>query len=174
MQLNVPFSEIPDQGVEFDIQDSSWFPDDVVEQAGAVGAHIRLTRKNDTSIELRGRMHAAVALECDRCLERFIFEVDSSMQMVISTSAQNEHWRLQDLESSGGDLETLSQDRPVVDLAEILRQQLLLALPEKKLCMENCAGLCPHCGTNLNEKDCGCADGASNSPFAVLSALKKK
>ena len=145
-----------------------------MEQAGPVAAHVRLTRKSETSIELRGRMHASVALECDRCVERFVFEVDSPMQLIISISEKNEHWRLQDMEPSAGEIETLSQDTPVVNLGEILRQQLLLALPEKKLCRESCAGLCPHCGANLNEKDCGCSKRMSSSPFAVLKTLKKK
>jgi uncharacterized metal-binding protein YceD (DUF177 family) len=47
-------------------------------------------------------------------------------------------------------------DHNIMDISEALRQYTLMALPIKRLCMQDCSGLCPTCGTNLNEKKCNC------------------
>ncbi len=174
MQLKVPFSEIPEHGIECEINDSSWFPGDLVEQAGPVAVHIRLTKKAENRIELKGALKTSISLQCDRCLNHYTFPVDSPMLLVIEVSEKGEHWRLQNMEPAETELETISQKIPVVDLAELLEQQLVLALPEKKICSEECSGLCPRCGTNLNEENCSCSGQVRNSPFAVLETLKKK
>ena len=59
-----------------------------------------------------------------------------------------------------------------VDLDDLLRQQLYLSLPVKNLCAEECRGLCPGCGANLNQADCTCGAGEDRSPFAVLRQLQ--
>lgn len=174
MQFKVPFSEIPEQGVEYELKDSSWFPENIIERAAPVVAHIRLSRKNEDRIELKGILQTSVLLECDRCLKKYTFPVNSPMQLVVEVADSSDHWRLQNIEPTGAELETISQDKRVVDLAELLRQQLFLALPEKRLCMKECSGLCPQCGGDLNEKKCGCSKGSGNSPFAVLKTLNKK
>lgn len=174
MQLNVPFSEISEHGVEYEIMDSSWIPEYLVRQAGSAAVHIRLTKKNDNSIELRGKMQVSVTLECDRCLAQYAFQVDSPMLLVLEVAEQGEHRQLHDMETAEVELETISQDSPVVNIAELLRQQLLLALPEKLLCTEKCSGLCMQCGANLNDGNCDCSKLEDSSPFAILQTLKKK
>ena len=174
MQLNVPFSEISKHGVEYEIIDSSWIPEDIVGQAGSAVVSIRLTKKNDNRIELRGKLQVSVTLECDRCLKQYAFQVDSPMLLILEVAEKGEHWQLHDIETAEVELETVSQDSPVVHLAELFRQQLLLALPEKKLCREKCSGLCMQCGANLNDGNCGCTKRDDSSPFAVLEVLKKK
>ncbi|MDD3118681.1 MAG: DUF177 domain-containing protein [Victivallales bacterium] len=51
----------------------------------------------------------------------------------------------------------------VLDISEDIREDLLLAIPGNPLCDENCRGLCPDCGANLNEKECGCRGRSTNS-----------
>jgi uncharacterized protein len=174
MQLNVPFSEISEHGVGYEIMDSSWIPDDLVGHAGSGAVHIRLTKKNDNSIELRGKLQADVTLECDRCLKLYAFQVNSPMLLLLEVVENDKHRQLHNIETGEVELETVSLDSPVVDLAEILRQQLLLALPEKLLCRGKCLGLCKQCGANLNDEKCGCGKRVGSSPFAVLEVLKKK
>jgi len=174
MKLYVPFSEIPEHGVECEIKDSSWFPGELGEPAGPVSIHVRLVKKNENRVELKGELQASVSLECDRCLEKFICDVESPMRLVIEVAEKGEHWRMRDLEATGTELETVSQEKPIVDLAELFRQQLLLSLPGKRLCSDTCSGLCQRCGANLNHGNCGCEELAGSSPFAVLKALKKK
>lgn len=58
-----------------------------------------------------------------------------------------------------------------LDLAEQVRQAVLLMLPSKLLCKEDCAGLCPRCGADLNRGPCGCGGKQTDPRWAVLSAL---
>jgi uncharacterized protein len=84
-----------------------------------------------------------------------------------------ESWGVSELASSPVDLETEVLEEPIIDLDDVLRQQVYLALPVKKLCNQGCKGICPRCGVNLNETTCECANVATDSPFAALVQLKK-
>lgn len=61
----------------------------------------------------------------------------------------------------------------VLDLTEGLRQYILTSEPTKPLCKEDCAGLCPECGADLNETTCGCA-GQTDNRWSALAALKNE
>ena len=60
----------------------------------------------------------------------------------------------------------------VGDSVEVVREQILLAMPEQVFCWEDCKGLCPKCGTNLNLIDCKCADDEVDPRWAALKSLK--
>jgi len=174
MTLIIPFSEIPEYGVQYEITDSSWFPEHLRSAVGQVSAHIQLFKRSANKIELRGNLKAVISLECDRCLGEYQYNFASDLQFLIELADHARHWRLQDMEVSKGDLETILVEKPVVDMGDILRQQVLLGMPEKQLCSEDCLGLCTHCGINLNEQRCGCEDQPAGSLFSVLASLKKK
>jgi len=61
----------------------------------------------------------------------------------------------------------------VADLTDMVRQELLLALPMKPLCSEECKGLCPRCGVNLNIETCDCRVKGMDSRWEGLKDLKK-
>ena len=174
MTLIIPFSEIPEYGVQFEITDPSWFPEHLRGAVSQVSAHILLFKRSANKIELRGDLKAVISLECDRCLEEYQYTFVSDLQMIIEVADHERHWRLQDLEIGKGELDTILVEEPAVDMGDILRQQILLGMPGKQLCSEYCRGLCPHCGINLNEQRCGCEDKPAGSPFSVLASLKKK
>lgn len=124
----------------------------------------------DARVQLQGNINAEVSFDCTRCLLpvekllRFPFRavfVESSLD---ETTAE--------AEISAEDLdESLIYDGQV-DLAEVVREQLLLALPEQVFCREDCNGLCPKCGSDLNLKDCKCADDEFDPRWAALKELK--
>lgn len=60
-----------------------------------------------------------------------------------------------------------------IDLSEPLEEELLLVLPAKTLCREDCRGLCPKCGKNLNLGDCGCGKSQGDPRLAILKTLLK-
>ena len=62
----------------------------------------------------------------------------------------------------------------VIDLSEDVRQTVLLSVPLKLLCTENCKGLCPLCGRNLNSGTCTCTQGAVDTRWEQLIKLKKQ
>ena len=71
------------------------------------------------------------------------------------------------------DLETSYYADDQIDLNEMMREQFYLALPMKPLCREDCKGLCPQCGTNLNTGTCDCAPVWEDPRLAALKQLKR-
>ncbi len=109
---------------------------------------IRIDRVG-TTLTLVARTTGRLTMVCDRCAEDYEHELDESLTLVFSSDSdladQDEDWVFY--------LGEVDQD---VDISDPIRQTLLLALPLKRLCSESCAGLCPVCGTNLNESTCSC------------------
>jgi uncharacterized protein len=60
----------------------------------------------------------------------------------------------------------------LIDTAEVVREQILLAIPDQVFCREDCKGLCPKCGANLNLIDCKCSDDDIDPRWAALRNLK--
>ena len=83
-----------------------------------------------------------------------------------------EHSHLKEVDLSAGELNVIELLEPVLDLEDIARQQLYMSLPVRQICSEQCLGICPECGNNLNDSNCGCKRDKKNSPFSVLAALK--
>jgi uncharacterized protein len=140
---------------------------------GPLAAQYTLQRKGDDKVEMQGRLKACLSLNCDRCLASYDIEVDTELQVLFETASSDSR-RLQEVECTISDLDSIVLDEPVVDLDDVLRQQLYLALPVKSLCSEQCKGICSGCGVNLNLAECGCEFERETSPFAVLARLKKK
>ncbi len=103
---------------------------------------------------------------CDRCLEEFDRVVQSGYKKVYYT---------RDIEAADltkDDLEVLTPDTNIIDITNDVRDALMLAVPLKLLCREDCAGLCPRCGRNLNSGPCGCAPTPPDSRWEPLARLR--
>jgi len=103
---------------------------------------------------------------CDRCLEEFECDVSSGFDIVYVAESRAEV-------GEDEDMRVLSPDTNYIDLDEDVRQYAILALPQKTLCAEDCAGLCPICGTNLNRAKCDCRNEAVDSPLSGLQKFIK-
>ena len=95
-----------------------------------------------------GRLQARVRGECRRCLADVVTPVDAAVQVVFSPDP--------DAADDPG-VYPLVEPVTVVDLAPAVREELLLAVPAFVLCRDDCAGLCPRCGADLNAGACRCA-----------------
>ena len=119
-----------------------------------IRAELRV-EKNGEQVSIRGRLVAAAELECVRCLKRFelplqpVFEIYAER----SGSARRPHEE-DELERDGY---MLFHDGRRLDLGEAAREVLLLEIPVAPHCREDCRGLCPRCGADLNQGPCGCA-----------------
>ncbi|MDD2466915.1 MAG: DUF177 domain-containing protein [Desulfobulbus sp.] len=169
----VRFNEISPYGSEFELHDIG----DIAEQQdfvvnGAIRAGCALERKGEYKVVMRGRVEVELLVPCDRCLRLFPFQVNAVFQQLFTVESEDA-WRIKEVDSSPVDLETEILDEPVIDLDDVLRQQVYLAIPVKKLCLEACEGLCLQCGVNLNETACECGKENKESPFSVLAQLKK-
>jgi len=171
-RVKVAFTDISRDGNQYAIHDNSWFPAKEFPRTLPVEAELNLKRKGNNRVEVRGFLRTGFKLECDRCLVDYDFAVDVAFHLILEVPAE-EHWSVKDLECSDQDLDTVLLLDPVVDFGDILRQQLYLSLPDKWLCSQECKGLCPSCGIDLNRMACSCVQEIAASPFAVLASLKK-
>ena len=105
--------------------------------------------------EIRVKGHLAVIMEadCDRCLEAARFTLDSDFELYYRpvSSGYQEETALDE-----GEAEMGFYDGDGLELNDVLREYVLLALPMQRLCREDCKGICPECGQNRNLKECGC------------------
>jgi uncharacterized protein len=171
--MQVRFDEISPHGGVYEMRGSEGLDsqDDFVVK-GSVYAHCVMHRKGDAQVALTGRVTADLLLVCDRCLGSFDFTVNNEFQLLFEVESA-ESRRIKALDARIDDLDSEVLDEPVIDLDDVVRQQVYLALPMKNLCSETCRGVCARCGTNLNLAACGCAEEGKGSPFAVLARLKK-
>ncbi|WP_310600577.1 DUF177 domain-containing protein [Desulfobulbus sp.] len=168
----IRFAEISPHGSHYDVRTIEGLDDLPGLVVDLLEVRCSLIRKDDTKVELQGRLKSALTLECDRCLSPYQRQVDVALQMLFEVET-DASWQVKDLEYRIPDLDTTVLDEPVIDLDDAIRQQLYLALPMKSLCSEQCKGICANCGANRNLVSCGCADRCESSPFAVLAQLKK-
>ena len=171
--MKVAFTDISKDGNHYEIHDDSWFPVKEMHRTISVEAGLFLNRKGSSRVEVQGVLRTGVRLQCDRCLAEYDFSVDVSYHLILEVPVV-ECRQLKEMECSGRDLDTVLLHEPVVDSGDILRQQLYLSLPEKRLCSQDCKGLCPVCGVDLNRRSCACVQEVPASPFAVLASLKKR
>ncbi len=127
------------------------------------------TQRVDGKAHIRGRIGADLLLNCTRCIELVAKHIDISFEDVF-VDAVNEP-RTHEIEVGSEDLDESFVIDGKVDIAEVVREQLLLDLPEQIFCKEDCKGLCPKCGENLNLIDCKCADNEIDPRWAALRNL---
>jgi uncharacterized protein len=117
-----------------------------------------------------GMLRAKVVGECDRCLEEASFEVSGEVDEYFLFQEPDEQQTDDDI-----DFSLVAADN-TIDLGDALSSALVMETPFVVLCRPDCLGLCPVCGHNLNEGDCGHAElveqqRRATSPFAVLAGL---
>ncbi|HEV8318540.1 MAG TPA: DUF177 domain-containing protein [Vicinamibacterales bacterium] len=126
--------------------------------------------KDKDRFRLEGTLKTTLELPCSRCLEPFEMPIDIEFDQryLPQTDATSEV----EAEVPEDDLETSYYRGEEIDLSDLVREQFYLALPMKPLCRDDCEGLCPHCGTNLNTGTCDCAAGWEDPRLAPLKKLK--
>ena len=128
--------------------------------------------KDKDQFRLVGRVESMLELPCSRCLEAFNWPVDAAFDLRYQPRTRNTGDP--EREIAEDDLTTAFYESETIDLGELMREQFYLALPMKPLCREDCHGLCPQCGTNLNRETCRCSRDWEDPRLAVLKTLKKE
>jgi uncharacterized protein len=98
-----------------------------------------------------GFVSVSIEEECSRCLNPFEEELSGEFSFIAKAMEEESGPNADEL-----DIIYYKNNEPVVELNKLIRETLLLALPLKPLCSEDCKGLCPDCGVNLNEENCDC------------------
>lgn len=132
---------------------------------------IHLTRR-EKDIDARGTVNTAVTATCDRCLKAITVEIDSSFNLIFlplkNLSATDELV----LERQELDFSFYQDHR--IELDDLVREQIQLALPMTHLCRTDCQGLCRECGQDLNNGKCDCHTESIDPRWNTLLELKKK
>lgn len=127
--------------------------------------------KDKDKFRLVGTVVTELELPCSRCLEPFRLPVAApfDLRYLPASEVSSDGEREVDDE----DLETSYYENDAIDLNGLMREQFYLALPMKPLCQDDCRGLCPQCGTNLNAGNCSCAPVWEDPRLAALKNLLK-
>ena len=127
--------------------------------------------KDKDKFRLGGTVVTELELPCSSCLEPFRLPVAApfDLRYLPASEVSSDGEREVDDE----DLETSYYENDAIDLNGLMREQFYLALPMKPLCRDDCRGLCPQCGTNLNTGNCSCAPGWEDPRLAALKNLLK-
>ena len=127
-------------------------------------------RRAGNEVFVDGHVDTRVQLECDRCLK--------PVELPVSADFALEYIPGTDYESSS--VAALSEeqmsvsvfDGEAIDVDEIVKEQILLAVPARTLCREDCKGICPECGIDLNTGQCNCAAEEVDPRWAALKSFK--
>jgi uncharacterized protein len=105
-------------------------------------------------VRIRGDFRAGIELPCSRCLEPVRFPILAKFDQFYESNA--DHRLVGEIELQERDTEIAFFSGDFIEVADIAREQILLSLPMKPICQEQCQGLCPHCGKNRNLDACNC------------------
>jgi uncharacterized protein len=140
--------------------------------------HARLTKPPEVSgsarrvgneVRLRGKISASAEVDCDRCLKSVGVPIETEFDVRYVTAQDYESGNAAALQEE--DLGLSVFDGETIDIDELVREQVLLALPARALCKEECKGLCPVCGTDRNTDPCTCESREVDPRWAGLKAV---
>jgi uncharacterized protein len=163
--------QIPPEGLVRDLEitdaESAGF-DLAPSQEGTLRVHLAISRYGN-EVLVRGEIALEVGLECSRCLGFFSAALESELERYLEEGAGGNDEE-GDLTEEEIDIEPL--EKGVIDLREMIAEQIHLSLPVKPVCKEDCRGLCPRCGVDLNKETCSCDGGETDPRWEVLKQLK--
>lgn len=113
-----------------------------------------------------------ILFECARCLEKFEKNFEEKGEYHIKIG-RDKSLDKREMEIQEDDINTIYLEEPILNLVPLVREIILLSIPMKPLCEEDCKGLCPICGKNKNKEDCKCKVELS-TPLSKLKDVFKK
>ncbi|MBI4710228.1 MAG: DUF177 domain-containing protein [Nitrospirae bacterium] len=148
--MRITVSSVPETGLEQEIKIASPSVDII---KGEVQVFLRILKAGGRVL-VNGRADTTASMSCSRCLEGVSYPLDIKFNV--------EYLPLKEVIEVGGhelteeELDVSFYENDQIDVEELVREQILLAVPMKPLCRTDCRGICPKCGRNLNEGACSC------------------
>jgi len=177
--VKVRFEDIPDEGLELSFSGnesalaaalSAISPNLGTWVDPQVKGHLKLLMEGDRLFAV-GRIQGRTRLQCSRCLAEFALDSDVEIHLGIQRGSEP----LDDAAKDATEEDVVFFDGPEFDPGEIILQELLLALPMKPLCSEECPGLCPRCGALKGSAECTCpSEETTDRRWAALARLGKE
>lgn len=116
---------------------------------------------------VRGTLRTAVRLACRRCLTPVEQEIDEHVDLLFAPPMEGD-----DEDADDGEVYPLPARGDDLDLTSAVREQVLLQAPAFALCSDECRGICPTCGADLNQGECACVPEAAPTPWDALKNVK--
>lgn len=110
-------------------------------------------------INLEGNICSELSLPCSRCFVNFSHTINVPIHEKFSANPENK------------DDDIILIDGDTIDITNVIKNNIIMSLPIKKLCKDDCKGLCQHCGTNLNISSCNCSNDDIDSRLTKLKDL---
>ncbi|MFZ0706974.1 MAG: DUF177 domain-containing protein [Candidatus Korobacteraceae bacterium] len=129
-------------------------------------------RQDVEDIRLVGKLSTEIEVLCARCLEPVVHKVARDFDLLYRPQGVDR--RGEEVSISEAETEIGYYQGEGLLLEDVLREQVLLSTPVKTVCREECKGLCPTCGGNLNQEQCGCEQRAGDPRWAALGEIKNK
>ena len=128
-------------------------------------------RHAGTEVFVSGHVDSCAQVDCDRCLKTIELPLSSDFTLeYVADSAYGDNRNLELTEEQMA-LSVLEGD--AIDVDEVTKEQILLAVPTRSLCNDDCKGFCPTCGADKNAGECGCEAKEIDPRWAALKNLVK-
>jgi uncharacterized protein len=124
--------------------------------------------------EVQGTFRTSVRLPCSRCLKDFDTPLASDFELTYTKEVPGlmDVFEDEEIELRVEEIGMFYFNGEEINLQHGIQEQVVMAFPLQPLCDKNCKGLCPNCGSNLNQEDCNCKQEPSTNKFAALKDLK--
>ena len=183
--MEILIDDIPEEGLEIQATEADgWFGGLIREAIGdalwegdsaCLKVKFHMTEGN---VDIDGMIDLTAHPKCDRCLKNYRESTSIPFHSVLaplySSKRQQELMKQEDVELVKEDLNFAYYEGDRFDLGEFVREQMLLEQPMKHLCSEDCKGLCPHCGRDLNAGACGCQEKHGDARWGALRNFRPK
>ena len=135
-------------------------------EPAAVTGRIRLA---GNEVFVNGHIDTRAQVECDRCLQPVEWPVNADFELEYISGSDYESSEAAELTEA--EMSVSVFDGEAIDLDEIVKEQILLTVPTRMLCREDCKGICPECGTDRNTVECSCVTKDIDPRWAALKNL---
>jgi uncharacterized protein len=173
IKMAMKINDIPPEGLTLELkQKLDLF--DTGTASTAFAAILAIKPTGAGAFHIKGRVQADPELECSRCLKVFLYHCDTELD--ITLAPEKALGTAPDHELGRSELDVEFYQGEEIEPLDLVKEQLLITVPMVPLHGPDCKGLCPVCGTDLNEADCGCKKDSPGEfgAFSVLKDLLKK
>jgi uncharacterized protein len=149
------------------------------DELNPVDERIRLTepatvrgkvRLSGNEVFVNGHIDTRAQVECDRCLQQIELPVSADFVLEYITGSDYASSNMAELTEDAMAVSVF--DGQAIDVDEIVKEQIVLAVPTRVLCREDCKGICPECGIDKNTGECQCVTDDIDPRWAALKNLK--
>lgn len=178
--MEFKISELEREPIDFDLQFKPGSIDygEEAEQTGPLATEGRAEVLHEhrgpkevvADIRLKGRWKGDFQIPCARCVEPVATPLDGEFDLIFRPLGVDAGPQERSISAVETEIGYYQKDSLLLE--DVLREQVLLSLPVRTLCKEDCKGLCPGCGVNRNSQACTCEEGQTDPRWEALSELR--